>query len=77
MILDEILHAERFYRERYRQENPRKITLSEDYYEQLCEELGVDQIDVFHGMDIEVTNDVETFMIEENEIFLESQDEEV
>lgn len=80
MIIDEILYVERFFRERHRNEKPQRIMMSEDYYTQLCEELGVDDTDVFHGMTIEVTEDVETFMIEEFEMYLdleEPYDEEI
>lgn len=80
MIIDEILYVERFFRERHRNETPKRITLSEAYYIQLCEELGVEDTDVFHGMTIEVTDDVDTFQIEGEEVYLdleEDYDEEI
>jgi len=75
MVIDEILFAERFDRDRYRQEAPRKLVLSGDYYEKLCEELGVEDIDTFHGMELEVTDDVETFFIGEEEIYTDDYEE--
>ncbi len=75
MIIDEILYAERFFRERHRAESPKRITLCEEYYIQLCEELGVEDLDTFHGMTIEVVDDVETFLIEGYEVFLDLDDE--
>jgi hypothetical protein len=75
MIIDEILYAERLFRERHRNESPQRLTLSDEYYEKLCQELGVEYVDVFHGMEIEVTDDVDTLLIEELDYLMDYEDE--
>jgi hypothetical protein len=63
MIVDEILYEERYFRERYRLENPKTLRITKSNYDDLCIELDVDDLDYFHGMEIIVTDDVDTFEI--------------
>ena len=75
MIIDEILYAERLFRDRHRNETPHRLTLSDEYYEKLCQELNVEYIDVFHGMEVEVTDDVDTLLIEELDYLMDYEEE--
>jgi len=74
MIIDEILYAERLYRDRHRSDAPKRLTLSYDNYRKLCEELDVPEVSDFHGMELEFTDDSDTLIIEEYDYNLDYED---
>lgn len=60
MIIDEILFAERIFKEENRN-MPSILTMSDDCYDRLCAELDVDSLETYHGMDVEISDEVEDF----------------
>jgi len=60
-IIDEILFAERLFKEEQRNEKPYLLVMTPEAYDKLCAELDVESIEVYHGMDIEIDDDIDDF----------------